>query len=67
MLFRRSKCGKKKDSEKALEDARKNLSEVQERSAEVSTISNALKDIREANHFMQQFEELIIYRRGAPQ
>lgn len=51
-------------SQKALEDAEHNLSEVKKRSREVSQISNALKDIRERNHFAEQLEAIIVRPRG---
>lgn len=65
MRFRRSK---KTDveSEKALEEARENLREVQKRGGEVSKVANALKDLRERNHFAEQMEAIIIRQRGEP-
>lgn len=51
------------ESERALEEARKNLSKVQERGCEVSTVANALKDFREKNHIMEQFEELFVQKK----
>jgi hypothetical protein len=64
MRFRRNKP--KTDAEKALEDAQKNLSEVQERGPEVSTVANALKDFRERNHIMEQFEEIFVNKKVRP-
>lgn len=51
------------ESERALEEAQKRLSEVQERGCEVSTVANALKDFREKNHIMEQFEELFVQKK----
>lgn len=52
------------ESEKALEDAKKNLRKVRSRSSEVSRVANALKDIRERNHFAEQMEVIIVYHKG---
>lgn len=55
------------ESEEALEDAKKNLCEVQKRGTEVSNVANALKDIRERNHFAEQMEALITRRNTSTQ
>lgn len=55
------------ESERALEDAKKNLCDVQKRGAEVSDVANALKDFRERNHIAEQLEEILIRRRGSLQ
>lgn len=60
MLFRRRRSGSD-DAQKALEEATKNLHEVQKRGKEVSAISNALKEMRERNHFSEQMEEIFVH------
>lgn len=52
------------DSEEALRDAQRNLREVKERSDEVSTVSNALRDIRVQNHFGEALQEIIVRHGG---
>ena len=53
------------DSEKALKQAEENLFQVQKRGEEVRAISEALREIRERNHFAEQLEEIIVRRRGS--
>lgn len=53
------------ESEAALEDAKRNLREVQQRGREVSSVANALKDIREKNHFAEALEAIMV-RHGGP-
>lgn len=64
MLFRRRKAGSE-DAQKALEEAKKNLHEVQKRGKEVSAISNALREMRERNHFSEQMEEIFVRYGGS--
>lgn len=59
MLFRRRKQATE-DAQKALDQAREKLKEVRERGQEVSAISNALREMRERNHFAEQMEEIIV-------
>ena len=54
------------EAKAALEEAKKTLLEVQERSEEVTTIANDLKLIRERNHFAEHLEELLYRQRGRP-
>lgn len=56
-LFRRSDSSE--EAKKALADAKHNLRKVQARSSEVSRVANALKEIRERNHFAEQLEAII--------
>lgn len=65
MLFRRRKAGSE-DAQKALEEAHESLRKVQKRSKEVSAISNALKEMRERNHFSEQMEEIFVRYGGSP-
>jgi len=55
--FRREEDG---EAKKALADARKNLRRVQRRGAQVTQISDSLKDLRERNHFGEKLEEIFI-------
>lgn len=59
MRFRRRKDNGLGEAERALSDAVENLEEVKSRGDEVSSISNALRDLREHNHFGEQLEEII--------
>lgn len=56
--------GKDGDSEAALRDAQKNLRKVEKRGSEVTSVANALRELRERNHFAEQMEEIIVRRRG---
>jgi hypothetical protein len=60
-FLRRSKSNG--DSEKALADAQRHLSEVKKRGPEVSSVANSLKDFREKNHLMEKFEEIFIIKK----
>lgn len=65
MWFRRRReTSSSEEAAKALLDARQNLREVRRRSTEVSKVAQALKDIRERNHFAEQMEEILVRRRG---
>ena len=64
MLFRRRKANE--EAQKALDEAREKLHEVRQRGKEVSAISNALREIRERNHFAEQMEEIIVRFGGSP-
>jgi hypothetical protein len=64
-FLRRSNYNAESQSQEALDDAESNLSEIKKRSFEVRQISNALKDIRERNHFAEQFEEILLRNGGS--
>jgi len=61
MWFRRRKTDTIVEATEALEDAKKNLQEIKQRSGEVSRVSNALRDFRERNHFAEQLEAIILH------
>lgn len=65
MWFRRRNKDRGVESEAALEDAQRNLCEVQKRGREVSSVANALKEIREKNHFAEALEAIMV-RHGGP-
>lgn len=67
MSWLRGKSRSNEESEEALADAQRNLSEVQKRGTEVSNVSNALKDFREKNHIAEQLEDIIMRRKGSLQ
>lgn len=48
------------DAKKALDEARRNVKRVKQRSEEVSEVAGALKNIRERNHFADQLLELMV-------
>lgn len=62
MLFRRRKKSTE-DAQAALEDACKNLKQVEQRSDEVSRVSEAIKQVGERNHFAEQLEEIVLHLR----
>lgn len=66
MLWFRRRNKRGVESEEALKDAKKNLREVQRRGREVSNVSNALKEIREKNHFAEALEAIMIRHGGRP-
>jgi hypothetical protein len=47
------------ESHKAVEDAEKVVAHIKKRGAEVTTISVALRQLRESNHFAEQFRVVI--------
>jgi len=65
MWFRRK--GKEEEKSKdALKDAEQNLREIKRRTSQVVEVVEALRELREGNHFAEQLEELIVRRRGRP-
>lgn len=63
MWFRRRRESKSGEATKALEDAKKNLREVKERGTEVTEVAEALKEIRQRNHFAEALEDLLTRRK----
>lgn len=57
MWFRRSDSAE--EAKYALADAKRNLRKVQARGSEVTRVANALREIRERNHFAEQLEAII--------
>lgn len=55
-LFRRS--NDRHESDAALEDARRNLLQVQRRGSEVDKVSDALMELRQGNHFAEVLESI---------
>lgn len=55
------------ESEAALRESSKRLREARDRGKEVTDIADALRQIRERNHFAEQLEDIIMRRRGQPQ
>lgn len=53
-----------KKAEEALNDAHRNLREVKKRGEEVTQVSNALKHLRQRNHFAEALEAIIVQREG---
>jgi len=64
MFFRRRSKGLA-ESEKALQDADQNLERVKARDEEVHEVAEALKTMRERNHFAEQLQ-LIFENSGVP-
>lgn len=62
MRFRRRKNNGLGEAEQALNDAVENLEVVKSRGDEVSSISHALRIMRERNHFGEQLERIIATR-----
>lgn len=47
------------EAREALEDARSNLLDVERRETEVHAVADALREIRERNHFSKSLEDLM--------
>ena len=54
MWFRRPERRQDKESTEALRDAHKNLEKAKARTTEVHEVANALKGLRERNHFAER-------------
>jgi len=52
------------ESAKALRDAERNKRKVEMRGKEVTKVVEALRELRERNHFAEQMEAIIVRRRG---
>jgi hypothetical protein len=64
MWFRRRKTEDSiVEASEALEDAEKNLKKVNRRGPEVQRVSDALKEFRERNHFIEEIESIFL-RKG---
>lgn len=63
MRFLRRDKSEKDDSHRAMEEAQQRLEKTQEEGREVSEVANALRHIRERNHFAEALERIII-RKG---
>jgi hypothetical protein len=57
----RKKPDTNSEADKALRDAEKKLDEIKNRGREVTALAEALKEIREKNHFAEQLEA--VFRR----
>jgi uncharacterized protein YhaN len=62
-MWPRRKGKDKQESEDALNEAKNNLKEIKKRTAQVEEVVEALRELREGNHFAEQLEELIVRRR----
>jgi hypothetical protein len=49
-------------AKEALADAQENLRVIRKRGEEVTAVSEALRDIRERNHFAEHMEEILFGR-----
>jgi hypothetical protein len=65
-LLRRLRSKNREDPDKAIENAQKHLSRIEERGEEVNHVSNSLKEIRQQNHFAEAMEEIILRARETP-
>jgi hypothetical protein len=63
-FLRKRETKSTEEANKALLDARQNLREVRGRGREVSKVADALREIRERNHFIEQLEDIVTHRRG---
>lgn len=63
MWFRRRE-NKTGEAAKALRDTRRHLRVIRAQAAEVEEVSNALKEIREQNHFAEAIEEILFGKGG---
>lgn len=62
---RRRRIKELAEADDALKEAQQNLRQVQRRSGEVTKISEALRDIRERNHFAENLESIILRHGGS--
>lgn len=53
------------DSEEALKDAKQQVRKAEKRTKEVTEVVDALRELRERNHFADAMEEIIVKRRGS--
>ena len=60
---RETKTGE--DAEAALKDAKKQVRKAERRTEEVSDVVDALRELRERNHFADAIEKVIVKRRGS--
>lgn len=56
-LFPRKKF---EEADRALADARRNVSKVKARDGEVQEVASALRNLREKNHFAEQLQALMV-------
>lgn len=63
--LRRRQSKEHDEADIALEDAKRNLRQVQRRNGEVTAISNALREIRERNHFAENLESIVLRHGGS--
>lgn len=61
--LRRDKPTASEESIEALKEAQQHLVAIQKRGREVTDVSNAIRKIRERNHFAEQLEA-IIFQKG---
>ena len=62
-LLHRRKNEKREDPDKAIRDAQRHLSRIEDRDDQVDTVVNSLKKIRKDNHFAEAMEDIILQRR----
>ena len=63
-LWPNKKKGGRGPADEALDDANRNLREIEKRGQEVTQVANALRDFRERNHFAEGLEAMIRQQRG---
>ncbi len=51
------------DSKEALKDAKRQVRKAERRTEEVTEVVDALRELRERNHFADAMEEIIVRRR----
>ena len=64
MWFRRRGSAAEEESQKALENAEIHHSRIKSRGQEVTQIAEALKELRQRNHFAEELEKIVLRRRG---
>lgn len=64
-FLRRQEVKSGDDAKKALVESEQQLLEVQGRAEEVTVLSQAIRELRERNHFSERLEQLIMQTRGS--
>lgn len=62
--FRKRENKSGEAAKEALADAQENLRAIRKRGEEVTAVSEALKHIRETNHFVEHMEEILFGKGG---
>jgi hypothetical protein len=64
MWFRRRDNDNGEESQKAVEDAEVHLNRIKSRSQEITRVAEALRELRQQNHFAEELEQIVLRGRG---
>lgn len=62
--FGRRRCETTDDSKEALKDAKNQVAKAEKRTEEVAEVVDALRELREKNHFADAMEAILVKRKG---